>query len=409
MINKIELQNYRSCLQTAFDAQPQLSVLIGPNGCGKTNILNAILLLRKLTSKAEPFFEDEPPTTKCKLKITFGIDGKKIILTAIVNIYTDENNRDLVISSRQSWYVKDFSGNAKRIDFPLWFLNRYGQRRIVSNKHTHYYQRTRQFMEPDHILSTIPLAAMRPLYTITKYLSGMRYYSASQFTNPSSCPVSFEITKEGDLSRGLRLKGHAKFLFDLYEEFKNKSSEYQQFFDIIGPDGIGLVDRIIFQEMVTSSIDYSVESGGKVKQFKRDKVLVIPQFTIGKHELSPSQLSEGTFKTITLLFYLMTQASSILLIEEPEVCVHHGLLSSIIELIKTYSKEKQIIMSTHSDFVLDQVLPNNVYKITSTSEQGTKIAHVPRSMSRQELNALRVYLETEGNLGEYWKRGALES
>jgi predicted ATPase len=136
--------------------------------------------------------------------------------------------------------------------------------------------------------------------------------------------------------------------------------------------------------------------------------LVIPQFTIGKHELSPNQLSEGTFKTITLLFYLVTEASSILLVEEPEVCVHHGLLSSIIELIKTYSLGKQIVVSTHSDFVLDEVSPENVYKVSSTPEQGTKVSHIPKSMSQRELTALRKYLNTEGNLGEYWKHGALE-
>ena len=59
-------------------------------------------------------------------------------------------------------------------------------------------------------------------------------------------------------------------------------------------------------------------------------MLVVPQFVIGTNALSPNDFSEGTFKTITLLFYLMTEKSSALLIEEPEVCVHHGLLSSIV-------------------------------------------------------------------------------
>ena len=139
-----------------------------------------------------------------------------------------------------------------------------------------------------------------------------------------------------------------------------------------------------------------------------EKILVIPQFNIGKNELSPNQLSEGTFKTITLLFYLITEASKVLLVEEPEVCVHHGLLSSIIELIKTYSRDKQIVLSTHSDFVLDEVNPENVYKVTNLPLKGTKVSHVPKSMSRLELAALREYLEVEGNLGEYWRHGGLE-
>jgi len=120
------------------------------------------------------------------------------------------------------------------------------------------------------------------------------------------------------------------------------------------------------------------------------------------------QLSEGTFKTITLLFYLITERSSALLIEEPEVCVHHGLLVSIIELIKTYSRQKQIILSTHSDFILDQVEPRHVYRVKRDNEDGTKVTHIEKALSAGELKALKLYLETEGNLGEYWRHGSLE-
>ncbi|MFH1300664.1 MAG: AAA family ATPase, partial [Planctomycetota bacterium] len=162
------------------------------------------------------------------------------------------------------------------------------------------------------------------------------------------------------------------------------------------------------KEILTSSIDYKVRTGGGVHELKREKILVVPQFVIGRNNLSPSQLSEGTFKTITLLFYLMTEQSSALLIEEPEVCVHHGLLSSIVELIKTYSKHKQIIVSTHSDFVLDQVEPRNVYKVERDPEAGTRVSQITKSMSANELAALKKYLKTEGNLGEYWRHGGFE-
>lgn len=404
MLTRIDIDDYRSCLHCSFKLQPHLSVLIGPNSSGKTNIMNALLLLRRLTVERPPHYyeEEERSAAQSKLKAWFDVDGKKAILTAVVQTYTDENNNDVVVSSRQQWYMKDFTGSMKRIKLPLWILNRgdylyarqfaYNQRRFFLEYHT----------------SRVPDQVLKPLTLITRFLSEMRYYSASQFTNPGNCPVSFEIEKEGQRSRGLSLYGHNKFLFDLYTEYKAGSSGYQQFFEIIGPDGITLIDNISFQEIITSSVDYLVRSGGRVREKKRNKVLIVPRFTIGKQELSPNQLSEGTFKTITLLFYLVTEVSSILLIEEPEVCVHHGLLSSIIELIKTYSRDKEIILSTHSDFVLDHVSPANVYKVSRTRKEGTKVTHIPKSMSRLELKALKEYLETEGNLGEYWKHGALE-
>ncbi len=407
MIKKMHIQDYRSCLDTTFTWDPHLSVLIGPNASGKTNVMNAALLLKKLTEEEESYSSpDGPPTAECGLKVWFEMEGKTAILTAKIHTYTDEGNNDVVVSSRQQWYLRDFSGSGKRSKIPLWLVKHLGQGEHFPRRFRYFS--SKGFLKQQEIRLDKPEATRKPLVAILGHLSGMRYYSASQFTNPSNCPVSFEIESEGTRSRGFGLSGHAKFLFDLYSAFKPESEGYRQFFDIIGPDGIGLVDEIKFQNIVTSSIEYSVRSGGKVRKRKRRKSLIIPQFKVGKHELSPNQLSEGTFKTITLLFYLVTETSSILLVEEPEVCVHHGLLSSIMELIKTYSVGKQIIVSTHSDFVLDQVSPERVHSISRRSDVGTKVKHITKSMSRQELLALRDYLDTEGNLGEYWRHGALE-
>lgn len=407
MLKELYIRNYRSCLDTKFALNPQLSVLIGPNGSGKTNILNAMLLLRSLAEGR--YRNEETPTSDCKIRAKFDLEGKIATLNATIPTSTDEANHDVVISATERWYLKDFTGDSRRPSIPLWFARRMleGNRDRVAMSgiqwHALNYGR-HGFPNTDGLTAE----SIRTMRTVADFLSSMSYYSASQFTNPARCPVSFEIEIAGTRSRGVRLGGHARFLFDLYTEFQSDSQVYQQFFEIVGPSGIGLVDSIDFKKIPTSSIDYSVKSGGRLQERTRDKVLVIPQFTIGKSELSPNQLSEGTFKTITLLFYIVTESSDILLIEEPEVCVHHGLLASIVELIKIYSREKQIVISTHSDFVLDQVEPDNVFVVTRDSEDGTKVHHIPSAMSSKELRALRMYLGSEGNLGEYWRLGALE-
>ncbi|MDA3135700.1 AAA family ATPase [Pseudomonas syringae] len=47
-LTKMEITNYRSCVDTTFEPNPNLSVLIGPNGSGKTTVLSAFQLLSKL-------------------------------------------------------------------------------------------------------------------------------------------------------------------------------------------------------------------------------------------------------------------------------------------------------------------------------------------------------------------------
>lgn len=406
MIKRIEIHNYRSCLDTSFDVHPELSVLIGPNSSGKTNILSALLILKKLTLERQQFRLVEPePTSQCKLKVWFDIEDKEAVLTIAANIFTDESNSDKIVSSVQEWYLRDFTGNRKRIKTPLWLIREFVRAEQGIGVYKHLSQRYDYMKEK---VFSVPTSALRPLSQISEDLSEIRYHSATQLTDPSKCPVSFEVEKDGRSTRTFGESEHARFLINLYDIQHSIKTRYNEFFDIVGPNGIGLVDSIDFKEIQTSSIEYSVRSGGRVIRRQRRKNLVIPQFRIGKNALSPNQLSEGTFRTITLIFYLVTGTSRMLFIEEPEVCVHHGLLSSILELIKSYSRHKQIIISTHSDFVVDEVQPENVYKVSNVPEQGTKVSHITKSMSPSELKALHNYLETEGNLGEYWRHGGLD-
>jgi hypothetical protein len=255
----------------------------------------------------------------------------------------------------------------------------------------------------------LPEWAQAALVKVSSFCEKIRYYGASQFTNPGACPVSFEIEKEGEERKLYRLTGHAKILYHIYSAKRaSPKGKYKQFLDIVGPGGLRLIDDLDFKEVETSSVNYTVKVGGKVEKRSRRQLLIIPQFRIGRQKLSPNQLSEGTFKTLALLFYIVTDESSALLIEEPEVCIHHGLLSSVLEIMKNFSREKQMIVSTHSDHVLDHIKPENVFRVSYDGKTGTAVRHIRKTMTAKEFSALRHYLDSEGNLGEYWREGGLE-
>ena len=411
MLGKIVIEHYRSCLKTSFECHPQLSVLIGPNSSGKTNLLQAMMLLNKM-SHPEDYGRSHPQsaTLTAQLKATFNFGKEKANLNAMVAAFTDDSNNDVLLHSRQKWNLVNKQG--KRISTEAPFFSDIIQRRLWDKEAYSVYSRYHmRMMGPDYFYRkpNIPPWGITIIEKAVKFCRGMRYYGASQFTNPGTCPVSFEIEKEGDRSRPWRLEGHARTLYDLYVAQKGRShGKYDQFIDIIGPDGLRLVDKITFREIRTSSTEYSVRVGGKIERRRAEKVLIIPQFKRGTNIFSPNQLSEGTFKTLALLFYIITEESTALLIEEPEVCVHQGLLSSILELIRKYSLEKQMIVSTHSDYVLDQVKPENVLSVKVDPVEGTIVRQIRKTMDRKEYDALHFYLEHEGNLGEYWREGGLE-
>jgi hypothetical protein len=341
------------------------------------------------------------------LDVEFDTDGFVANLHAEVSTITNESNADIFQSVKEHWHTRAPDGTTADIPFSLLIaiqdslhdqLVAYFSRGAVGNQPTQ-----------EELSKTITPDLKVRLKNIARFCGGMKYYGASQFTNPGSCRVAFEIGEDGQRTTfRARQEGHTRILFDMYQASRDpENSRYQQFLDIVGPHGLKLIDSLSFKRVLTSSSDTLVRLGGDIEKRKNKRYLVVPTVTIGKRHLSPNQLSEGTFKTLVLLFHIMTTESTALLIEEPEVCIHHGLLSSVLELIKIHSREKIIILTTHSDFVLDQVEPENVHHVTFSRKKGTQVRHIPNSMSEQEYDALRKYLRTEGSLGEYWRAGAL--
>jgi ABC-type branched-subunit amino acid transport system ATPase component len=407
-VSRIEVQNYRSCLKTVFEPNLSLSTLIGVNASGKSNLLNAILLLKKLNRPSRMRERDTFWASSCKIKVWFSIGSKTLQYQAVVRYNTDDHNRDDVIYAAEKWNFKDFNKKDTWIEFPLSLGSRAAEYPYVGPQITVRDLGRRLFAFSPKV--SFQFEKSYPLLrSISEFAASINYYSASQFTDPSRCPPSFEIDDDGSLRRPFRQQyEHLQFLYNLYLGFKNSSKDYSEFISIVGKNGLNLIDTIKFTEVRVPSNVLEVKAGGKVLKKVRKTLLVIPNFIVRKTKLSPNQLSEGTFKTLAIVFYLITDKSKLLLLEEPEVCVHHGLLASIVELVKTFSARKQIIISTHSDFVLDMFDPTHVYVVQNLPGRGTIVKHVPKSLSSTNYKALKDYLNTSGNLGEYWRHGGLD-
>lgn len=400
---KIDIKNYRSCVSTTFEPTQELSALIGPNGSGKTTILSAIQLLIKLYASTNYYRHrsPDPYSSDCVINATFQWFGKKVFYKARISLINNERNEDEILDATESWTMPAVIGSRKQLAIPLGALSqdyRYPGRSFRESLVSHIGE-----LSGDQEAAE---AATRAIVDISKFIASISYYSASVFTNPSSSPISFEVDGESMVRRGLISVGHKKFLYDLYTAYRNETIDFKNYCEIVGSEGLNLVDHFTFQSIETSSSVFKVLVGGRITNREKKTSLIVPNFFIYGNALSPSQLSEGTFKTLALIFYIMTNHGSMLLIEEPEVCVHHGLLSSIVELIKSYSHEKQIIISTHSDQLIDHIPLESVFK-TTRSEETTSVTSVTKEMGSEELKALRDYLQNEGGLGQYWKHGEL--
>ncbi len=399
-IKKFDIFNYRSCIKTRVEILTNLTTLIGINGVGKSNILNSIQLLKRINRNKyfhQPSLIDKLSHTR--LDILLQMDDDIYNLKADIYYDTNESNMEEIYSAELK--IKNTSiTNSKwiEIDADLY-------------EFVDYISRTSRKIDFNKIKfkRDKPIEEVKFGVELITYLTNISYYSATQFSDPTKCPISLEL-EDSRLVRPFRkTKTHEQFLYDLYRAYKTDPKSFNKYINTVNQNGIGLIDDITFFDHNIPSSSLKVRAGGQVQKIEKIKNIVVPSIVIDGLNLSPNQLSEGTFKTLALVFYILNDESDLLLIEEPEVCVHHGLLSSIIELIRSQSKSKQIIISTHSDYVLDKLEPENIVLVRKTKETGTTASSLPKSLSRNDFKALKDYLKESGNLGEYWKEGGFEN
>ncbi|MDH3975422.1 MAG: ATP-binding protein [Deltaproteobacteria bacterium] len=75
-----------------------------------------------------------------------------------------------------------------------------------------------------------------------------------------------------------------------------------------------------------------------------------------------NSLSDGTLIVVAILILLLSpdRKGPLLCIEEPENCLHPKALKTLMTYLRQKSTETQIIATTHSSYILNQVSPENV-------------------------------------------------
>jgi predicted ATPase len=121
----------------------------------------------------------------------------------------------------------------------------------------------------------------------------------------------------------------------------------------------------------------------------------------GRRKIPATRLSDGTLRYLCLLAILLdSNPAPLVCIEEPELGMHPDVLPTIAKLLKQASQRTQLIVTTHSDVLVDCMTDDpECIVIAEAASQGT-------SLSRLNGEKLRTWLENY-RLGELWKSGEL--
>jgi predicted ATPase len=180
-----------------------------------------------------------------------------------------------------------------------------------------------------------------------------------------------------------------QFSCQYYDMYKNRTKQFDEFKSLV--KSLGLVDDIIVHE--PKEEDTLIKSG----------YLFFPLFFINKNFFYFRDLSDGTQRVIALLIHLFNDNSSLMLIEEPESSIHHGLLVKLLSIFSQYSNNRKFLISTHSEQILNELEPDQIIYLF-LKNGNTEVKYV----NGRNLKIVRKYLNEVGPLGEYYSSGELE-
>jgi predicted ATPase len=111
------------------------------------------------------------------------------------------------------------------------------------------------------------------------------------------------------------------------------------------------------------------------------------------------EMSDGTIQSLAILSSLADPRNFLTLIEEPENSIHPWILNVISEQFKITSKKQTVILTTHSQIIIDKSHPNDIW-IFHKKDGETKI---------ERLTDIDKTIKTRWENGEFKLSDLLES
>lgn len=133
--------------------------------------------------------------------------------------------------------------------------------------------------------------------------------------------------------------------------------------------------------------------GGTVQIFLHEDGLQQP--------IPATRLSDGTLRFLCLLSVLChPEPPPLVCLEEPEIGLHPDILPMVAELLVEASHKTQLIVTTHSDILVDALTDTPEAVVVCENTAGTT------TLKRLDADELKPWLE-KYRLGELWTRGDL--
>lgn len=383
-LKSVRVENYKLCRDVTIDINNTMTVLLGKNGSGKTTLLSALSFLNiqndSSPGRSKRYNANDYDISSITADV---VDGKQLH-TLFVNVYFDKNS--IPTNPRYIEYSLSVNGDEPLSynDFDYYF---YSNRMLIDEVRT------------DN--SPAQLSAFKKMTAVKDFLNDVISVQTTDFLHGDENDTMLDVSPRAyGGGPGHSKRANRRFLLDLYELKNNDSNGFERYRGVVSRTGSGLIDDIKFDSITVPKSSVKAYKNGKLTTVEESRDLVVPIFSIAGNKLYSNQLSEGTFRVLALIFYIMNSHSKILIIEEPELSIHVNLLADVIELVKETAKNCHVVLSTHSEKIVNMLDLDDVI-LVSRGHDGIEARSVNDKFNEKSLNSLKKYLMDGGSLGEF--------
>ena len=362
----------------------RLNVFIGPNGSGKSNLLEAINLLRSAATGFSSVFTGEgaspvvdwlwkkQPGTEATIDAVIDYPQGKLPLRHTLE-FTEQSGAFRLVDERIE-NAKPFPGHDEPYFYyryqrgqPVLLVRQDDRRHLVPEGLAPDESILSQRKDPDQYLE---LGFLAQQYQEVRIYNQWSFGRQSVFRRPQDAALRRAPLAEDFSNLGLFLN------------YLRTNPQARQ----------GLLEHL--RDIYPGLEDVDVEvRGGTVELYVLEE---------GKPLISAKRLSDGTLRYLALLAILLDpDPPALVCIEEPELGLHPDLLPKLADLMMEASERMQLIVTTHSDILVDAF---------SERPEDVVIVERPQDQSRfrrlEKSEQLARWLE-QYRLGELWIQGEL--
>lgn len=423
MLSKLEVSNYKSIKTLALDMQPFM-VLVGPNGAGKTNVVRALELLGNILARGTTgpaheqgwmqivHREKKPARGGLRLAATFMVSPRPA-RPGVRTLETDESvEAHLALTLRGKVGDHDVTVVSEELSLTS------GNGRLT-------LKATGSEFEPTYgddpelwgmLVPTFMAGRKSPaLREALEQRLTARFGTKELFDDPTELklltrglgPVFSQVLRQCSVTR-LRLDASA---------LRSDARFQPDGEHALGPSGEGLpvaVDRLRQRREEPAPTFLPILQALREVYPRIEDVVPEPfgqgRVTLGFRErgiadpIPLDSASDGVLHALALLIALQSLRVGILAIEEPENALHPWSVRKILELAQTRPTHGQVLITTHSETVVNAVeMPESLFVVESDEQTGTTV----QPATSKEKALLAILQETGQKLGDVWLDGSL--